>query len=90
MQNQKKAEQQQHKAKLVNSYNQLLDQFNSKELKHVGNYTVGRFIGKGAFGKVYLARHDLSNGSKVVLKQSSKEDHNLAREIHHHRQFIHP
>ncbi|KAJ6135976.1 hypothetical protein N7512_001136 [Penicillium capsulatum] len=27
---------------------------------------------------------------KVVLKSSSKEDTNLAREIHHHRQFLHP
>ncbi|QSS62260.1 protein kinase [Histoplasma capsulatum] len=27
---------------------------------------------------------------KVVLKSSSREDANLAREIHHHRQFLHP
>ncbi|WEW60319.1 hypothetical protein PRK78_005804 [Emydomyces testavorans] len=27
---------------------------------------------------------------KVVLKSSSRDDANLAREIHHHRQFIHP
>lgn len=27
---------------------------------------------------------------QVVLKSSSKEDTNLAREIHHHRQFLHP
>jgi serine/threonine protein kinase len=27
---------------------------------------------------------------QVVLKASSKEDPNLAREIHHHRQFVHP
>lgn len=26
----------------------------------------------------------------MVLKSSSKEDRNLAREIHHHRQFLHP
>lgn len=26
----------------------------------------------------------------MVLKSSSKEDTNLAREIHHHRQFLHP
>jgi serine/threonine protein kinase len=25
-----------------------------------------------------------------VLKSSSREDGNLAREIHHHRQFLHP
>ncbi|EXJ95932.1 CAMK/CAMKL/MARK protein kinase [Capronia coronata CBS 617.96] len=65
-------------------------QFASKDLKTVGNYTLGKLIGKGSFGKVYLARHNLTNGSKVVLKASNKEDSNLAREIHHHRQFVHP
>lgn len=88
-------------------------EFSSKDLRSVGNYTLGRLIGKGSFGKVYLASHKLTNGSKVrtistrsccqpswigqdsrssqvVLKSSSKEDTNLPREIHHHRQFVHP
>ncbi|KAL4990543.1 hypothetical protein BDW68DRAFT_185684 [Aspergillus falconensis] len=69
---------------------QGLDSFSSKDLRHVGNYTLGRLIGKGSFGKVYLASHKLTNHSKVVLKSSDKEDTNLAREIHHHRQFLHP
>ena len=78
----------------------------------MGNYTLGRLIGKGSFGKVYLATHKLTNGSKVrgdlrrrariggalanerhkqvVLKSANKDDSNLAREIHHHRQFLHP
>ncbi|KAJ5084363.1 hypothetical protein NUU61_008942 [Penicillium alfredii] len=68
----------------------LVAEFSSKDLRSVGNYTLGRLIGKGSFGKVYLASHKLTNGSKVVLKSSSKEDTNLAREIHHHRQFLHP
>ncbi|OAG42091.1 hypothetical protein AYO21_03545 [Fonsecaea monophora] len=85
-----KAELQQHKAKLASSYSELLEQFASKDLKTVGNYSLGKLIGKGSFGKVYLAKHNLTNGSKVVLKASSKDDPNLAREIHHHRQFIHP
>ena len=29
-------------------------------------------------------------GLQVVLKSAKKDDANLAREIHHHRQFIHP
>ncbi|KAH7312632.1 hypothetical protein B0I35DRAFT_356266 [Stachybotrys elegans] len=78
------------KAKLALSYQALLDEFSDKELKSVGNYTLGRLIGKGSFGKVYLASHKLTNGSKVVLKSANKTDSNLAREIHHHRQFVHP
>ncbi|KAL6817202.1 hypothetical protein J3E69DRAFT_344852 [Trichoderma sp. SZMC 28015] len=85
-----KAEAQGRKAKLATSYQELLDEFSSTDLKSVGNYTLGRLIGKGSFGKVYLASHKLTNGSKVVLKSANRTDSNLAREIHHHRQFVHP
>ncbi|KAI9670367.1 MAG: hypothetical protein M1817_004410 [Caeruleum heppii] len=85
-----KAEAQGQKAKLAHSYHELLEEFSSKDLRNVGNYALGRLIGKGSFGKVYLATHKLTNGSKVVLKSSKKDDSNLAREIHHHRQFLHP
>ncbi|KAM7187612.1 Serine/threonine-protein kinase ppk16 [Naviculisporaceae sp. PSN 640] len=85
-----KAEAHGRKAKLAHSYQELLDEFSNKDLKSVGNYTLGRLIGKGSFGKVYLATHKLTNGSKVVLKSANKDDSNLAREIHHHRQFVHP
>lgn len=78
------------KAKLARSYQELLDEFSKTELRTVGNYQLGRLIGKGSFGKVYLASHKLTNGSKVVLKSAKKDDSNLAREIHHHRQFVHP
>lgn len=78
------------KSKLNRSYQELLDEFNNKDLRTVGNYHLGRLIGKGSFGKVYLASHKLTNGSKVVLKSAKKDDSNLAREIHHHRQFVHP
>lgn len=44
-------------------------EFSSKELRTVGNYALGRLIGKGSFGKVYLATHKLTNGSKVRLAQ---------------------
>ncbi|SPN96577.1 related to serine/threonine-specific protein kinase [Cephalotrichum gorgonifer] len=70
--------------------NPPFSEFSTKDLKSVGNYTLGRLIGKGSFGKVYLATHKLTNGSKVVLKSANKADPNLAREIHHHRQFVHP
>ncbi|KAI0399189.1 kinase-like protein [Xylaria palmicola] len=78
------------KAKLATSYQELLNEFANKDLKNVGNYSLGKLIGKGSFGKVYLAHHKLTNGSKVVLKSANKDDANLAREIHHHRQFVHP
>ncbi|KAF2196965.1 Pkinase-domain-containing protein [Delitschia confertaspora ATCC 74209] len=84
------AELQAQRKKLANSYKQLLDEFASPDLTTVGNYALGRLIGKGSFGKVYLASHKLTNGSKVVLKSARKDDANLAREIHHHRQFLHP
>ncbi|KAJ4153854.1 hypothetical protein LMH87_010323 [Akanthomyces muscarius] len=85
-----KADHQGRRTKLAHSYQELLNEFSSNDLKSVGNYTLGRLIGKGSFGKVYLATHKLTNGSKVVLKSANKSDSNLAREIHHHRQFVHP
>ncbi|CAI6099588.1 unnamed protein product [Clonostachys chloroleuca] len=85
-----KGDPQGRKAKLANSYQALLDEFAQPELKSVGNYALGRLVGKGSFGRVYLAHHKLTNGSKVVLKSANKGDSNLAREIHHHRQFVHP
>ncbi|KAI9655651.1 MAG: hypothetical protein M1831_004803 [Alyxoria varia] len=78
------------RTKLANSYTALFEEFASKDLRSVGNYQLGNLIGKGSFGKVYLAHHKLTNGSKVVLKSANKDDANLAREIHHHRQFLHP
>ncbi|KAK4500365.1 hypothetical protein PRZ48_008554 [Zasmidium cellare] len=83
-------EAQEQRNKLANSYQSLLSEFSSTDLHSVGNYSLGRLIGKGSFGKVYLAQHKLTNGSKVVLKSAKKDDANLAREIHHHRQFLHP
>lgn len=53
------------KTKLNRSYQELLDEFSNKDLKTVGNYQLGRLIGKGSFGKVYLASHKLTNGSKA-------------------------
>ncbi|KAK9494880.1 kinase-like domain-containing protein [Lipomyces doorenjongii] len=85
-----RAEIQNAKAKLIESYNQILEEFTTgSDLKNVGNYSLSRMIGKGSFGKVYLATHKLT-GIKVVLKSAEKSDLNLAREIHHYRQLIHP
>lgn len=32
----------------------------------------------------------IDNFLQVVLKSANRDDSNLAREIHHHRQFTHP
>ncbi len=34
---------------------------------HVGNYVTSKFIGKGGFGNVYLAAHQIT-GKEVALK----------------------
>ncbi|KAI7631088.1 hypothetical protein KC322_g22885, partial [Hortaea werneckii] len=44
-----------HRSKLAASYQALLTEFSSPDLTTVGNYSLGRLIGKGSFGKVYLA-----------------------------------
>jgi hypothetical protein len=52
----------------------LSREFSSKDLRSVGNYTLGRLIGKGSFGKVYLASHKLTNGSKVRMREFNSKD----------------
>jgi serine/threonine protein kinase len=77
------------KAQIAESYNKLYAQFSSEEVREVGNYTIQKLIGSGAFGKVYLATHKLTH-TKVVLKTGTKSDPNLVREVFYHRQFKHP
>lgn len=50
-------------------------EFSSTDLRSVGNYTLGRLIGKGSFGKVYLATHKLTNNSKVCLTKQRRRIH---------------
>ncbi|EDO17149.1 hypothetical protein Kpol_1072p19 [Vanderwaltozyma polyspora DSM 70294] len=84
-----RAEQNQIKAIIGNSYNKLYSQLNSNELNEVGNYKILKQIGEGSFGKVYLALHKPTH-KKVVLKSSDKTDPNVVREIFYHRQFDFP
>lgn len=44
-------------------------EFGSKDLQTVGNYQLERLIGQGSFGKVFLATHKLTNGSKVCTRR---------------------
>ncbi|KAL6298021.1 hypothetical protein BKA93DRAFT_106695 [Sparassis latifolia] len=81
---------QNHKAQLANAYNELGKELSSQRIRVVGNYTLGKVIGEGTYGKVRLGVHRLT-GTRVAIKQIPKAmSASLTREIHHHRQLHHP
>ncbi|KAF8901149.1 kinase-like domain-containing protein [Gymnopilus junonius] len=81
---------QNHKAQLANAYNELGKELSSSKIRVVGNYTLGRVIGEGAYGKVRIGTHRLTS-TRVAIKQIPKAvSASLTREIHHHRQLHHP
>ncbi|KAF8816426.1 Pkinase-domain-containing protein [Phlegmacium glaucopus] len=81
---------QNHKAQLANAYNELGKELSSSKIRVVGNYTLGKVIGEGAYGKVRLGTHRLTS-ARVAIKQIPKAmSSSLTREIHHHRQLHHP
>ncbi|TRM59014.1 hypothetical protein BD626DRAFT_573039 [Schizophyllum amplum] len=81
---------QNHKAQLANAYNELGKELSSFKIRVVGNYTLGRVIGEGAYGKVRMGTHRLTQ-ARVAIKQIPKAmSASLTREIHHHRQLHHP
>ncbi|KAI0371929.1 Pkinase-domain-containing protein [Pilatotrama ljubarskyi] len=81
---------QNHKAQLATAYNELGKELSSQKIRVVGNYTLGKVIGEGTYGKVRLGVHRLT-GTRVAIKQIPKAmSAALTREIHHHRQLHHP
>ncbi|KLO17900.1 Pkinase-domain-containing protein [Schizopora paradoxa] len=81
---------QNHRAQLANAYNELGKELSSSKIKVVGNYTLGKVIGEGAYGKVRLGTHRLTS-TRVAIKQIPKSmSAALTREIHHHRRLHHP
>jgi len=81
---------QNHKAQLANAYNELGKELSSNKIRVIGNYTLGRVIGEGAYGKVRMGTHRLTS-TRVAIKQIPKAmSASLTREIHHHRQLHHP
>ncbi|KAI0057176.1 Pkinase-domain-containing protein [Artomyces pyxidatus] len=81
---------QNQKAQLASAYNDLGKELSSTKIKVVGNYTLGKAIGEGAYGKVRLGTHRLTS-TRVAIKQIPKAlSATLTREIHHHRQLHHP
>ncbi|KAJ7040690.1 Pkinase-domain-containing protein [Mycena alexandri] len=78
------------KAILANAYNELGKELSSNKIRVVGNYTLGKVIGEGAYGKVRMGTHRLTS-VRVAIKQIPKAmSASLTREIHHHRQLHHP
>ncbi|KAI5118296.1 hypothetical protein M0805_003815 [Coniferiporia weirii] len=81
---------QNHRAQLANAYNELGKELSSSKVKVVGNYTLGKVIGEGTYGKVRLGTHRLTS-VRVAIKQIPKGmSAALTREIHHHRRLHHP
>ncbi|KAI0317710.1 hypothetical protein OF83DRAFT_1119942 [Amylostereum chailletii] len=81
---------QNQKAQLATAYNELGRELSSSKIKVVGNYTLGKVIGEGTYGKVRLGTHRLTS-TRVAIKQIPKAmSATLTREIHHHRQLHHP
>ncbi|KAF9223139.1 Pkinase-domain-containing protein [Gyrodon lividus] len=81
---------QNQKAQLANAYNELGRELASQKIRVIGNYTLGKVIGEGAYGKVRMGTHRLSS-TRVAIKQIPKAmSASLTREIHHHRQLHHP
>ncbi|KAL4063794.1 hypothetical protein V8B97DRAFT_671057 [Scleroderma yunnanense] len=81
---------QNHKAQLANAYNELGKELSSHKIRIIGNYTLGKVIGEGAYGKVRIGTHRLTS-TRVAIKQIPKAmSASLTREIHHHRQLHHP
>ncbi|KAJ3720435.1 hypothetical protein C8R42DRAFT_670720 [Lentinula raphanica] len=81
---------QNQKAHLANAYNELGKELSSQKMRVIGNYTLGRVIGEGAYGKVRIGTHRLTS-TRVAIKQIPKSmSASLTREIHHHRQLHHP
>ncbi|KAK7050488.1 Serine/threonine-protein kinase MARK2 [Favolaschia claudopus] len=81
---------QNQKAQLANAYNELGKELSSSKIRVVGNYTLGKVIGEGAYGKVRMGVHRLTS-VRVAIKQIPKAmSASLTREIHHHRTLHHP
>ncbi|CAE6384279.1 unnamed protein product [Rhizoctonia solani] len=77
------------RAHLVTAYQELGKELVSEKIRVIGNYTLGKVIGEGTYGKVRLGTHRLTQ-TRVAIKQIPKaHSAQLTREIHHHRRLHH-
>ena len=51
---------------------------------------IDKWLEGALLGRILKSAICLLTAAQVVLKSAKKDDANLAREIHHHRQFLHP
>ncbi|CAE6472031.1 unnamed protein product, partial [Rhizoctonia solani] len=71
------------------TYQELGKELVSEKIRVIGNYTLGKVIGEGTYGKVRLGTHRLTQ-TRVAIKQIPKaHSAQLTREIHHHRRLHH-
>ncbi|WFD31843.1 hypothetical protein MSPP1_002883 [Malassezia sp. CBS 17886] len=85
-----RAEDRNRRARLSFAYDELGRQLTSRRTRFIGSYHLQRTIGQGAYGKVRLATHRLTN-TRVAVKQIPRAHvASLIREIHHHRRLHHP
>ncbi|KAF8756595.1 Pkinase protein [Rhizoctonia solani] len=77
------------RAQLATAYQELGKELVSERIRVIGNYTLGKVIGEGTYGKVRLGTHRLTQ-TRVAIKQIPKaHSPQLTREIHHHRRLHH-
>ncbi|KAF8740473.1 Pkinase protein, partial [Rhizoctonia solani] len=77
------------RAQLATAYQELGKELVSEKIRVIGNYTLGKVIGEGTYGKVRLGTHRLTQ-TRVAIKQIPKaHSPQLTREIHHHRRLHH-
>lgn len=60
------------KANLAASYNDLIQSFTALSVETVGNYTLGKVVGKGSYGKAYQATHKFVGGKVCRTKLSMR------------------
>lgn len=60
------------KANLAASYNDLVQSFTALSVETVGNYTLGKIVGKGTYGQAYQGTHKFVGGKVRIKRKHSR------------------